>query len=47
MVHYFNICVHPPIAQQPGQAVVQGRLSRNECLWLQYGYVRYGIEEEG
>jgi hypothetical protein len=24
-VHYFNICV--PIAQQPGQAVVQGRLS--------------------
>ncbi len=24
-VHYFNLCV--PIAQQPGQAVVQGRLS--------------------
>ncbi len=30
IVHYFNLCV--PIAQQPGQAVVQGRLSLNECL---------------
>jgi hypothetical protein len=29
-VHYFNFCV--PIAQQPGQSVVQGRLSRNVCL---------------
>ncbi len=29
-VHYFNLCV--PMAQQPGQAVVQGRLSLNECL---------------
>ncbi len=29
-VHYFNLCV--PIAQQPGQAVVQGRLSLNVCL---------------
>jgi hypothetical protein len=30
--HYFNLCV--PIAQQAGQAVVQGRLSLNECLRL-------------
>jgi hypothetical protein len=27
---YFNLCV--PIAQQPGHAVVQGRLSLNVCL---------------
>jgi hypothetical protein len=31
-VHYFNLCV--PIAQQPGQAVAQGRLSLNVCLRL-------------
>ncbi len=30
--HYFNLCV--PIAQQPGQAVVPGRLSLNVCLRL-------------
>jgi hypothetical protein len=30
-VHQFNVCV--PIAQQPGQAVVRGRLSLNACLW--------------
>jgi hypothetical protein len=29
-VHYFNLCV--PIALQPGQAVVQGRLSLNVFL---------------
>ncbi len=29
-IHYFSLCV--PIAQQPGQAVVQGRLPRNVCL---------------
>ncbi len=29
-VHYFMLCV--PIAQQPGQAVVQGRLSLNVRL---------------
>ncbi len=29
-IHFFNLCV--PIAQQPGQAVVQGRLSMNVCL---------------
>jgi hypothetical protein len=28
--HYFNLCV--PVAQQTGQAVVQGRLSLNVCL---------------
>ncbi len=27
---YFNLCVS--VAQQPGQAVVQGRLSLNVCL---------------
>jgi hypothetical protein len=32
--HYFNPCV--PIAQQPGQAVVQGRQSLNLCLWYTY-----------
>jgi hypothetical protein len=31
-VHYFNLCV--PFAQQPGKAVVQGRLSLNVCLRL-------------
>ncbi len=31
-VHYFILCVL--IAQQPGQAVVQGHLSLNVCLWL-------------
>jgi hypothetical protein len=30
-INYFNLCV--PIAQQPGQAVVQGNLSLNVCLW--------------
>jgi hypothetical protein len=29
-VHCFNFCV--PIAQQPRQSVVQGRLSLNVCL---------------
>ncbi len=29
-VHYSNLCV--PIALQPGQAVVRGRLSLNVCL---------------
>ncbi len=29
-VHFFNLCV--PNAQQPGQAVVQSRLSMNVCL---------------
>jgi hypothetical protein len=28
--HYFNLCI--PIAQKPGKAVVQGRLSLNVCL---------------
>jgi hypothetical protein len=31
--HFFSLCV--PNAQQPGQAVVTGRLSLNMCLWLQ------------
>jgi hypothetical protein len=31
-VHYFKSYV--PVAQQPGQAVVQGRLSLNVCLRL-------------
>jgi hypothetical protein len=31
-VHYFNSFV--PIAQEAGQAVVQGRLSRSMCLWV-------------
>ncbi len=31
-VHYFSLCV--PNAQQPGQPVVQGRLSLNVCLRL-------------
>ncbi len=31
-VHYFKLCV--PFAQQPGKAVVQGRLSLNVCLRL-------------
>jgi hypothetical protein len=31
--HFFSLCV--PNAQQPGQAVVTGRLSPNMCLWLQ------------
>jgi hypothetical protein len=31
-VHYFNFCVS--IAQQPGQAVVQGRLSLSACVSL-------------
>ncbi len=31
-VHYVNSIV--PIAQQAGQAVVQGRLSLNLCLWF-------------
>jgi hypothetical protein len=30
-VSYFTLFV--PIAQQAGQAVVQGRLSLNMCLW--------------
>jgi hypothetical protein len=34
-VHYFKFCV--PIAQQPGQTVVQGRLSLNVCLRLRMG----------
>jgi hypothetical protein len=29
--HFFTLCV--PIAQQPGQAVVPGRLSLNMRLW--------------
>jgi hypothetical protein len=29
-LHYCNLCV--PIAQQPGQAVLHGRLSLNLCL---------------
>jgi hypothetical protein len=44
-VHYFNLCV--PIAQQPEQTVVQGRLSVNVCLrnkvtynkWLLSAYI--------
>ncbi len=31
--HYFNLFI--PIAQQPGQAVMPGRLSLNMCLWSQ------------
>jgi hypothetical protein len=31
-VHYFDLCVPIPIAQQPGHAVVQGRLSLNVFL---------------
>jgi hypothetical protein len=30
--HYFTLVV--PIAQQPGQAGVPGRLSLNLCSWL-------------
>jgi hypothetical protein len=37
-VHYFNEYDYAPIAQQPGQAVVQGRLSRNVCLRLELSH---------
>jgi hypothetical protein len=40
-VHYFNLCV--PIAQQPGQTVVQGRLSVNVCLRNKVTYSMYGF----
>jgi hypothetical protein len=38
-VHFFNLCV--PIAQQPGQAVVQGRPSLNVCLRYPYEPSQY------
>jgi hypothetical protein len=33
-LHYFTLCV--PIAQQPRQAVMQGCLSLNVCLWVHH-----------
>jgi hypothetical protein len=32
LAHFITFCV--PIAQQPGQAVVLGRLSLGICLWI-------------